>query len=116
LPKWIVAYEGGIFNSLVDVTRFIPVYGDKVPQNKAAQVTELLALASSQPQIVPMSYIRQRLRLLGYDDMPEEAVLMAALTAEQQVAADQMGARVDGEINAALSNGEAAGADLSSLA
>jgi hypothetical protein len=115
LPKWIVAYEGGIFNSLMDTTRFIPVYGDKVPQNKAAAVTELLAIASSTPQIVPMSYVRQKLRTLGYDDMPDEAALLTALAADQQVAADQQGARVDATINAALGNGAAQGADLSNL-
>lgn len=109
LPKWFVAYEGGSFNSLMNETRWIPAYGDKIPQNRAAEVTELMGLAAAQPQIVPMSYVRQRLRLLGFDDLPTEEEVQALILAEQ----DAQGARVAAEVDAALAAGEAEGADLS---
>jgi len=111
LAKWFVAYEGGIFNPLVDVTRWIPVYGDKVPQNRAAQVTELLTISQATPQIVPTSYVRTRLRTLGYEDLPDEATIAAEMAKD----ADAQGARVDATINADLTAGAADGADLTAL-
>lgn len=101
IPKWYVAYEGGAFNSLVDVTRYVPVYGQKVPTNNAAVVAEALKVAVI-PGLVSMAYLRDRLRKHGYEDMPDEATMAAAITTETQASQDAFGARVDQEIEAEL--------------
>jgi hypothetical protein len=111
LAKWYVAYEGTAFNSLMEVTRWIPTYGDKIPRNKAKEVEELLLIAAAKPQVVSMSYVRNKLRTLGFDDMPDETTIAAEILAETQASAqittDAMGARVDSELTAEL-NGQAA--------
>jgi hypothetical protein len=111
LAKWYIAYEGTAFNSLLEVSRWIPKYGTKVPVNVAKQVEELLTLATAKPQIVSMSYVRNKLRTLGYDDMPDETTMAAEILAETQataqITADVTGARVDEELTAEL-NGQAA--------
>jgi hypothetical protein len=106
LPKWFVAYEGGVFRSLIDATRWIPTYGPKVPQDRQSEFQELMALAAAKPQIVPMSYVRTRLRLIGYDDMPDETTISTDIVNEQtneaSIQQDAFGSRVDREVNAAL--------------
>lgn len=104
LAKWYVAYEGTVFNSLMEVTRWIPVYGNKIPPNREKQVAELLELAKSKPPVVSNAYIRMKLRELGYEDMPDDATMMTQIALEQTSAAmaeqDAFGSRVDGEIAA----------------
>lgn len=111
LAKWYVAYEGGAFNSLMEITRWVPKYGPKMPVNRAKEITELLAIAASKPQIISMSYVRNRLRTLGYDDMPDETTIAGEIleetTASAQITADVQGARVDTELDAEM-NGTAA--------
>ena len=99
--KWYVAYEGTVFNSLMETTRWIPVYGPKIPENRAQSFDQLITIAQAVPQIVPMSYVRDRLRKLGYDDMPTEDQIKADL----QVEADATGARADAEVQAELDSG-----------
>jgi len=98
LSKWYVAYEGGAFRSLLEVTRWMPKYGPKIPENQQQAFDNTLTLAAAVPQIVPMSYIRDRLRKNGFEDMPDEAAIDSAMNAE----ADATGARVDQEVNAEL--------------
>jgi hypothetical protein len=115
VPKWLVAYEGSALNSLVDVTRYIPAYGDKVPQNNSAKVEELVSLATL-PGVLSATYIRERLRKLGYDDMPDEATIAAQVSADTASQQDAFGARVDGEVQGALEDGATEGADTSAFA
>jgi len=103
LPKWYIAYEGTAFRSLMDVTRWIPTYGDKIPRNKAQEITDLTALTGA--KIISKSYARQRLRTLGYTDMPEESVIAAEIEGEAMLDQDAFGARVDGEVNQELESG-----------
>jgi len=111
LAKWYVGYEGGAFNSLMEVTRWVPKYGNKIPVDVAAKVKEILAIAASKPQVVSMSYVRNKLRTLGYEDMPDETSMAGEIlqetTASAQIAADVTGARVDQGLSAEL-NGTAA--------
>jgi hypothetical protein len=111
LPKWFVAYEGPVFRSLREATRWIPMFGPKIPQDRNGEFEELMSLASAKPQIIPMSYVRTRLRLLGYDDMPDETEVVAQIegeqTSEATIQQDAFGARVDKELNAALATGAA---------
>lgn len=106
VAKWFVAYEGGAFNALVDQVQWIPVYGAKIPANRKEEVAELLSMAKASPQILPISYVRDRLRKLGYEDMPDETALVEAMAAEQQlrlsIQQDAFGARADAQINADL--------------
>lgn len=103
IPKWLVAYEGSIMNPLMEATRLIPTYGDKIPQNKEQAVAEVVTLAGI-PGLVSMAYVRDRLRKLGYDDMPDEATIAAAISAEQLATADAQGARLDATISGALND------------
>lgn len=111
LPKWFVAYEGSIMSPLLD-TRLIPTYGAKLPPNTSKDLAELLKVAQASPQIVPMSYVRQRMRLIGFDDMPDDATLDAAILAEQEARArvqqDAFGAAVDNQVQSEL-NGNVGG-------
>jgi hypothetical protein len=110
LAKWYVAYEGTAFNSLVEQTRWVPRYGDKVPPNKAKDVVELLGLYTA--GVVSGVYLRQKLRTMGYSDLPEDAILEAQIlqekTARAAIAQDAFGTRTDGEVNAALNDGSGA--------
>lgn len=107
LPKWLVAYEGGIMNPLLNV-RMLPTYGDKIPPNRSKDLADLLTIAKATPQIVPMKYIRQRMRSIGFDDLPDDATLEAEILAEQEARArvqqDAFGVAVDREVNADLNS------------
>ncbi len=111
VAKWYIGYEGTAFNSLLEVSRWIPKYGPKIPVNRAKEIEQLLAIAAAKPQVVSMSYVRNRLRTLGFDDMPDETTIAAEILSETQataqITADVTGARVDSELSAEL-NGTAA--------
>ena len=101
IGKWFSAYEGTAFNSLWEVSRWVIKYGPKIPPNRKAEFDELISLAGLEG-VVPKSYIRTRLRKLGYEDMPDEATILAEIAAEQQQAADQAGARADAALGEEL--------------
>lgn len=100
LSKWYVAYEGGAFNSLLEVTRWLPVYGDKIPINRAKQFDDLMTLLGIDPPVISRKYARERLRTIGFEDLPDEATVLADIAAETQMAEDVQGARVDAEVAA----------------
>lgn len=106
LGKWFSAFEGSAFNSLWETTRWALRFGPKIPPNREQEYNELIGLAGMSPPIVPQSYIRNRLRQLGYDDMPEEEALVAELVAEQtaraQIQQDAFGSRFDRELEGFL--------------
>jgi hypothetical protein len=104
LAKWYVAYEGTTFSSLVDTTRWIPVFGDKIPPNRKQQLDELMALAGL-PSILSPQYIRARLRKLGYEDLPEDNVLDADIKATQQASIDLINARMTQDLANVNGNG-----------
>lgn len=107
MAKWFIAFEGTIFNSLLEASRWRLQFGSRLPKNQSHEFDQLMTLAGAEPQIVPMSYIRDRLRLAGFEDMPDEDALIAALTAEQDAAAkrnqDAVGSRIDSEVEGFLS-------------
>lgn len=106
VAKWFVAYEGSAFNPLLDQVQWIPVFGSKIPPNRKEEFSELMSLIQANPQVVTMAYIRDRLRKLGYDDMPSEVELVAELAAEQQlrmsIQQDAFGTRADAQVQADL--------------
>lgn len=105
LPKWIVAYEGSAFSSMVsegmgeDVTgtRLLPFYGPKLPENKDKRIQNLLALFAA--KAIPLNFVWKELRRLGWE-LPEDQELLTglaetiALTTPQDPFADRM----EGEI------------------
>jgi hypothetical protein len=100
LAKWWVAYEGGAFNSLIDVTRWIPSFGPKLPLNVQQERADIMSLAAA--KLIPPSYARTKLRELGYEDMPTEEEVTAELAVTAQVEQDAFGQRVDEEVNGEL--------------
>lgn len=99
VPKWLVAYEGTVMRPLMETTRWIPTYGDRLPRNRDKEIDELLKLAAV-PQLIPMSYVRKRLRELGYDDLPAEAVISTQIQADSQQALDAFASRIGTELGA----------------
>jgi hypothetical protein len=107
LGKWFSAFEGSQFNSLWEVTKWQITYGPKIPEDRQQAFENLLKLAAAVIPIVPVSYIRDRLRKLGYEDMPDEASIATLMTneatARAQVSQDAVGTRMDTEADAFLS-------------
>lgn len=99
VPKWLVAYEGSIMNSLMEVTRWMPVYGDKIPPNKKEQFDEILALQAQ--GLIPNEVAWGMLRKIGYE-LPEDTEMAEALLNQQsnaaKIEADALGNRLDQEI------------------
>lgn len=106
LGKWFSAFEGSAFNSLWEVTRWELRFGSKIPPNREQDFKEIMEMVNAQNAILPMSYLRDRLRKLGFDDMPEEEVIEAQMakeaTARAQIQQDAMGFRMDSEAEAFL--------------
>jgi hypothetical protein len=105
LPKWLVAYEGSLFSSLLpnpeDPTigpRLVPTFGDIIPPNKAKQITDNVALEAA--GIISAVTARENLRAIGVP-IPEEAEEAGRIEAQKAAAADAFGARIDGELAAA---------------
>lgn len=100
LAKWWVAYEGTAFNSLMEVTRWVPQYGPKVPFNTAQAITDLLSLTKE--GVISYRYMRSKLRTMGFDDLPDDAAMEAEIlkekTARAAIAQDAFGARAGGEL------------------
>lgn len=103
LRKWIIAYEPTLRGPM-EAIRWIPQYGPKLPMNRQERFKELMELASADPPIVPMSWVRDELRKIDYD-FPEDTDVMGEILTEmqlvQQIKEDVTGARIDQEIDAA---------------
>lgn len=99
VPKWYVAYEGTAFNSLVEATRYVPVYGDKIPPDKKEQFDEILEM--QQAGLIPNEVAWAMLRKIGYE-LPDDQTLAEALLSQQanaaKIEADALGNRLDQEI------------------
>jgi hypothetical protein len=113
LGKWYTAYEGSAFNSLwtsavqgQSGSKWMMKFGPKIPLNVKEEFDKLITLATSKPAIVPTSYIRDRLRKMGYEDMPKEEEIVVLMqneaTAASQTALDPVGQRADAEAEAFL--------------
>lgn len=100
LSKWIVAYEGGAMRSLLDNTRWIPVYGDKIPPNKQKQFDNIMAMMKD--KVIPNEVGWDMLRKIGYE-LPDTITLTsqmaAAAAADAATQADALASRISGELN-----------------
>lgn len=100
LPKWLVAYEGSIMSSLMTDTRWIPVYGPKIPQNVQKSFDNIMTMIKD--KTIPNEVGWDMLRKLGYE-LPDNATLSTQLGAQQAseaaVQADALASRISGELN-----------------
>ena len=71
-----------------------------LPRNKAAEIQEVLSLATSNPPLLTIQEARARLSELGYDLTGTVEEIMAQMNAAAS-AADPFGARLADESNAA---------------
>lgn len=105
--KWQVAYEGGAFNSMVEATRIVPVFGDRLPENRGKAIETILKLLEA--KVISPQYARMKLRSLGYEDMPDEATIANEILELERASAmatqDAFGTRLDAEVDATLSAG-----------
>lgn len=81
LGKWINAFEGGEFSSLWETTKWRMHYGSRVPSNFQNDFGNLLKIAAAKPQIVPMSWVRDELKRLGFN-LPEKVDMEALILKE----------------------------------
>jgi hypothetical protein len=113
LGKWYTAYEGTQFNSLWSSavqgqsgSKWMLKFGPKIPLNMKEEFDKLTTLAAAKPAIVPMSYVRDKLRKMGYEDMPPEAEIVTLMqneaTAAASTALDPAADRLDREGDAFL--------------
>jgi hypothetical protein len=99
---WFPVYEGLTFTGV----QVLPVLGEKVPQNKKAEVEAILLMVEA--KVMSVTTARERLAALGYVFAPDEAqrvVQEAALTAETT---DPLAARMDTELQTIGGAGEEA--------
>lgn len=99
VPKWYVAYEGTAFNSLIEKTRYVPIYGEKIPPNKKQQFDDIMSMIEH--GVIPLAVGWDMLRALGYE-LPDSTEMMTALLEQKQniatIEADAIGNRLDKEI------------------
>lgn len=94
---WLPAYEQ--FSDGME-TEVASVVGDPMPQNRKAQIDEIIKLATSNPPIISAAYARVKLTELGYE-FPEEMgeEIVAETTARAQATAfDPFTNRVNQEL------------------
>lgn len=109
LRFWFDAYEGQTFGDAL----WIPRYGDKMPPNRKQKFTEITAIAAlavgGQP-VVSAVWVRDQLRLLGYniDEATVVAAIQEAQTASAQLQADVIGSRLDAALSAGGTGGSGA--------
>lgn len=99
LGKWYSAYEGSSFNSLWEVTKWVPLYADKLPINKQGEFENIMAMING--KIVPLTVGWKMLREIGYE-LPEDTIMQQELeeaaSAAAQREADVLGTRIAGEV------------------
>lgn len=99
LAKWYIAYEGTSFGSLLEATRWVPIYGDMLPINKKQEVSDTIEMVSA--GLISGQTGRDRLRKLGYDipdETDEQARILGEASRSAAIQADALGSRIDGEL------------------
>jgi hypothetical protein len=110
IRKWIHAYEGQSFGDVL----WIPRYGERIPPNRKDKFAEIIAIAGltvGGQAVVSAVWIRDQLRLLGYviDEATVAAAITDASTAQAQLQADVMGARLTAALAGQGAGGTGAG-------
>lgn len=113
-PKWIVAYEGGVFSSMVSETtapgestgtRLLPQYGPKLPENTEKRITTLIALLEA--KVIGLNFFWGELRRMGWS-LPDDATMLAEVTQTKDLLApvDPFAERMGEELETAGTNGD----------
>lgn len=85
---WLPAYEQ-LSPEVAAATEVVSVVGDPMPQNRAADVAEVVSLATSVPPLITVAEARTRLIQLGWDletDESGQATTDALITEQQKLA------------------------------
>lgn len=111
LNGWFVAYgelDTGIIADVVSVVQ------DPMPINRDQRVTELLALVAA--KVISADYARQKLKALGYDDIPDEigADIAEETSALAEAAATPVDPFTERMVSELLSDPSAAGNSVAS--
>lgn len=93
---WLPAYEGVNLDGVIVESRV----DNPLPRNKAAEIQEVLSLATSSPPLLTIQEARARLSELGYELTGTVEEIMAQMNAAAS-AADPFGARMADESAAA---------------
>ena len=93
---WLPAYEGVNLDGVIVESRV----DNPLPRNKAAEIQEVLSLATSNPPLLTIQEARARLSELGYDLTGTVEEIMTQMSAAAS-AADPFGARLANESTAA---------------
>lgn len=100
LSKWYIAYEGTAFNSLLEATRWVPVYGDKLPVNKQQEFDNIMAMVGA--KTIPLTVAWDMLRKLGIE-LPENKLMQEGIIEETAAMAaiemEAMAGRISGELD-----------------
>jgi hypothetical protein len=115
-PKWMVAYEGAAFNSMVSVatapgestgTVLVPQYGPKMPENVDKRIDTLLNLLRE--KAIGLNFLWSELRRMGWN-LPDDATMLAQVSETKDLLApeDPFGAQMQDELASAGSNGDGA--------
>lgn len=103
LKKWRAAYEGGGISEAA----LVPVYGDRLPANKAERFKEIMEMYNS--NIVSGMWARDELAKIGYE-FPDHATMAAEIIAEKQALneaeVDPFGSRMSSEMETEEEGGE----------
>lgn len=108
-PKWMVAFEGSLFSSMINVTTapgestgtvLLPTYGPRLPENEGKRIDALLKLLEA--KAVGLNFVWSELRRLGWD-LPDDAAMLASVneTIALTAPADPFADRADEEEAAA---------------
>lgn len=109
LRKWILAYEGPVQRAGMENVRFLPTYGEKIPQNRKQKFDELMTLFRD--GAISHAYLMRELSKLGYD-IPDPSLMYNQIleekTAMGMVEEDAIGSRMDRDLEEIEDEGEAA--------
>lgn len=107
LGKWFVAYEGSVLSSLVTETEFgeaptsgtrwMPTYGEKIPENKQASFDNIMKMVEQ--KVLPVNVAWDMLRKLGYE-LPSNDELTTMLSESLSLEVDAQASRMNGEMDA----------------
>lgn len=98
LKFWLQAYEG---INVVDV-EVLPIFGEKVPQNKKAIVDMVIAMCTSDPPLMSVKTGQERLAEVGIAFAPDEfqrILQEAQAKADTAAASDPLASRFSQELN-----------------
>jgi hypothetical protein len=105
LSKWFVAYEGTAFNSLLEVTRWVPVFGPKIPINEAKRFDQIMTAIGNGS--LPLLVAWDEMRKLGWelpDNDTMQKMLIDQKAADASLQADALATRVNGEMQQAATD------------